>query len=167
MYRTGHYGAALLAFAPVAYLLLSIGEPALAVVAGGGMLWLAMLPDVDHRLPLVSHRGPTHSLGFAGLVGGAFAGVGLLLGSAMGFETVAGIGLGAFGFIVGAVAVVAHLLADVITPAGAPLLWPLSGRRYSLDLARADNVVWNYGLFVVGVFAVSAVVAVSVVGVGV
>jgi inner membrane protein len=164
VYRTGHYGAALVAFAPVAYLLLSIGEPALAVVAGGGMLWLAMLPDVDHSLPLVRHRGPTHSFGFAALVGGAFAGVGLLLGSAMEFTTVAGIGLGVFGFLVGAAAVVAHLLADVITPAGAPLLWPVSGRRYSLGLARADNTVWNYGLFAAGVFAVAGVVVASFAG---
>lgn len=126
------------------------------------MLWLAMLPDVDHSLPLVPHRGPTHSLGFALLVAGAFAGVGLVLGSAMEFTAAAGIGLGAFGFVVGGAAVVAHLAADVLTPSGAPLLWPVSRRRYSLRLARADNLLWNYGLLVGGAVAVATAVALVV-----
>jgi inner membrane protein len=156
--RTGHYGGALLAFAPLCYGLLSLGEPALAVVAGGGMLWLAMLPDVDHKLPLVSHRGPTHSLVFAALVGGAFAGVGLVVGSAIDGTVTVGFGLGAFGFLVGAAGVAAHLLVDALTPAGVPLLWPLSARRYSLRVATAGNAAANYGLLGLGVAATVAAV---------
>jgi inner membrane protein len=160
--RTGHYGVALLAFAPLCYVLLSLGQPGLAFVAGGTMLWFAMLPDVDHRLPLVSHRGPTHSLVFATLTGGTFAGVGLVVGSEIDGTVAVGFGLGAFGFLVGAAGVVAHLLADALTPAGVPLLWPLSGRRYSLRVARADNALLNYGLLGVGVAATAGMTVLAV-----
>jgi inner membrane protein len=46
-----------------------------------------------------------------------------------------------------------HLASDALTPAGVPLLWPLSDRRYSLDVVRADSTVGNYGLLVAGVAA--------------
>jgi inner membrane protein len=155
VYRSGHLGVSLLVFAPIGYLLVDAGFPVAAFVTGVAMCWLTMLPDVDHRLPFVSHRGPTHSLLFAVAVGVAFAGVATLGVDALTlFEsdlpTVV-----PFGFFVGFVAVVAHLLGDVLTPAGVPLFWPLSGRRYSVSLTRADNRFANAGLFALGVFAVT------------
>ncbi len=51
MYRKGHYGVSLVVFAPLAFVLVTLGRADLAVVTGGIMLWLTMLPDVDHRLP--------------------------------------------------------------------------------------------------------------------
>ncbi|MFB6220126.1 MAG: metal-dependent hydrolase [Halolamina sp.] len=164
MYRTGHLGVSLLVFAPIGYLLVAAGSPLAALVTGGAMLWLAMLPDVDHRLPLISHRGPTHSLLFAVLIGGAFGGAGLLLeevgaGGAvaelLGLAAFPGVGLPAFGFAVGFSAIAAHLLGDVLTPAGVNLFWPAS-REYSLYITRADNTLANYGLFLLGLFAVAA-----------
>ncbi|PSP40772.1 hypothetical protein BRC63_05265 [Halobacteriales archaeon QH_10_70_21] len=86
MYKTGHYGAALLVYAPVGFVLLSV-DPALAILGGVG----------------------------------------------------------------------SHLLADVLTPAGVPLLWPLSGRRYSANVATASNPLANYGLLTLGVAACAAV----------
>lgn len=162
MYRTGHLGVSLLVFAPVGFLLVSAGAPLAAFFTGGAMLWLAMLPDVDHRLPLIAHRGPTHSLLFAGLVGTAFAGAGLLLTSLgagtlgtelLGLDIVPGVGLATFGFAVGFLSVVAHLLGDVLTPAGVNLFWPLE-TEYSLSLTRADNTFANLGLFLLGVFTI-------------
>jgi inner membrane protein len=73
VYRKGHLGVSLLAFAPVGYALVALGYPVLAYATGGAMLWLAMLPDLDHRIPLVSHRGVTHTLLCAAAVGAAFA----------------------------------------------------------------------------------------------
>ncbi|MFA1611010.1 metal-dependent hydrolase [Halobellus rubicundus] len=161
MYRKGHYGVSLLVFAPVAFVLLAIDRGDLAVVTGGAMLWLAMLPDLDHKIPGISHRGPTHSLAFAALVGAVFAGIGTAL-SGVASEPLStavvagGLSIAALGFVIGALAVVAHLAADALTPAGVNFLWPLSGRTYSLGLWRADNAVANYGLFAVGVFATAA-----------
>mgnify|MGYP000427530682 FL=1 len=167
MYRTGHYGAALLTYAPVGVALLLVGFEAAGVVGGVGVLALARLPDYDLRVPFVSHRGPTHTLGFALLVGlvvggalGAIAGARAVgeTGLVPGSQTVA---VGAFGFLVGFLAVVSHLLADALTPAGIEPWWPVSSKNYSLRLVGADSTLGNYGLLALGVFvsAVSLLVA--------
>ncbi len=161
MYRKGHIGVSLLVFAPVGYWLVTVGEPEVALLTGAVMLWLAMLPDIDHRLPIIEHRGPTHSLLFAILVGGVFAGVGSLLEGAF---SVAGVDLLTFGFLLGFLTVVAHLLGDTLTYAGVNYLWPLKG-TFSVSLTRADNPAANYGLFALGI-VVTAVWAVAAFGVG-
>jgi len=153
MYRRGHWGVSLLVFAPVGFALVSLGRPDLAFVGGAAMLWLAMLPDWDHRVPVLSHRGPTHTLAFALLVGAAGAGAGV------GLATVLDGGRATFvpfGFGIGVLAILAHLLADALTPAGVPLLWPLSGREFSVYLTRADNTLANYVLLAVGICATAA-----------
>ena len=154
MYRTGHLGVSLLAFAPAAYWLVSGGYVALAFLTGGTMLYLASLPDIDHRLP-VPHRGPTHSLAFAALVGGAFALVAGELARVLSVAVPAGLSMAAFGFLLGFGSVLAHLLGDVITPMGVRFLWP-SSRTWSLRLTTADSRVWNGALFALGVFSVAA-----------
>ncbi|WP_152041594.1 metal-dependent hydrolase [Salinigranum salinum] len=164
MYRKGHYGVALLVFAPVGVALVSAGLVDLAVLVGAGALWLAMLPDVDHRLPGVSHRGPTHTVWFALLVAAVLGGVGLAAGRAGAAtpyrpETLAAVGAG-----IGFVSVGAHLLADALTPMGIRPFSPLSARRYSLSLVTADSTVGNYGLFGVGVFVTAVWVSVLFVG---
>lgn len=158
MYRTGHYGVSLLVYAPVGLALLLLGRPATAVVAGAGVVWLATLPDVDLRLPGVPHRGPTHSLPFAALVGTALGGAALVAAGQLGADDprlVAALAAG-----VGAFGVCAHLLGDVITPSGVPLFWPV-GDSYSVSLTTADSTAWNYGLFVLGVGATAAAAAVA------
>ncbi|SDM22623.1 inner membrane protein [Halogranum gelatinilyticum] len=172
MYRFGHYGVSLLVFAPVGFALVSLGAISLAFVTGATMLWLAMLPDVDHRLPGVPHRGPTHSLLFAALVGAVFAGVGAVLGQGLGLGSVFGfsapgigtVDLATFGFFLGALTVVAHLLGDAITPMGVNFLWPLSGTEFTLSLTPADSTLWNYGLFVLGVAATAATAVLTIRG---
>jgi inner membrane protein len=154
MYRTGHYGAALLTYAPVGAVLMAAGFEAAAVVGGVGVLTLARLPDYDLRVPFLSHRGPTHTLTFAVLVGAVVGGgLGALAGTAIPVRAVV---LGAFGFLVGFLAIASHLLADALTPAGIEPLWPLSSKNYSLSLVGADSTVGNYGLLALGVF-VSAI----------
>jgi len=167
MYRTGHYGAALLTYTPVGVGLLLVGFEAAAVVGGMGVLALARLPDYDLRVPFVSHRGPTHTLGFALLVGlvvggalGGVAGSGAVDGTGL-LPSVQVVAVGAFGFLVGFLAILSHLLADALTPAGIEPWWPASSKNYSLQLVGADSTVGNYGLLALGVFvsAVSLLVA--------
>lgn len=159
MYRTGHYGAALLVYAPVGYLLVLVGRDDLAVLGGAGVLALARLPDYDLRVPLVRHRGPTHTVLFGLLVGAALGAGGWLVGVRRG--AAAGLELGLLGVAVGVLAVGSHLLADALTPAGVRPFWPVSSRRYSLGLARADNPLANYGLLALGVGATAAVLLVA------
>jgi inner membrane protein len=165
MYRTGHYGVSLLVYAPVAFVLLVAGEVTLAFVAGATVLWLATLPDVDHRIPGVSHRGVTHTVAFALAVGLLFGAAGYLLAGTLGLgdpSLVAG-----FGLFVGTLGILAHIAGDVLTPAGVRPFWPLSRRKYTLSLTRADSTLWNVGLLGVGVFAtaVGLVAAGAVAGV--
>lgn len=154
MYATGHYGAALLAYAPVGYLLVGV-DPVLAVLGGIGVLSLATLPDVDLRLPLVPHRGPTHSLLFLAVVASALGGAGWVLGGAAPGVDRTGVAL--FGAGVAAVGVGSHLLADMLTPAGVNVLWPLPGPAVSFRVARADNTLANWGLLGLGAFATALV----------
>lgn len=170
MYRFGHFGVSLLVFAPIGFLLVTAGAVDLAFVTGATMLWLSMLPDVDHRIPGIPHRGPTHSLLFAALVGGVFGAVGQYLGQTLGIVADLGteygsVGLGVFGFFLGSITIVAHLLGDVITPMGVNFLWPVSTKRYSLSLTPAKSTLWNYGLFTLGIFAVAAATVLAIRGV--
>jgi len=163
VYRQGHYGVSLLCWTPVGAWLATTESVVLAVVGGVVVLWLAMLPDYDYHLPLVSHRGITHTVWFALLFGGVFT----LAGNAAGThassipviapETVLGAepttGLAIYGGLVGVVAVFAHLLADMLTPAGITPFWPLWRRELSLHLFDAPSRIANYGLLTLGLAA--------------
>jgi len=149
MYRTGHYGAALLGYAPLGVLLLLSGLSELAILGGVGAVTLAMVPDLDQRVPGVPHRGPTHTVWFGLLVGGV-VGVGAgLAGSSQGI--IEAIGLAVLGFLVGAVSVLSHIAADALTPAGVRPFAPVRDRRYSYNVATAKNPIANYALLGAGV----------------
>lgn len=164
MYKRGHLGVAMLTLAPITFWLLIGGYPVFAVLVAGTVLYLAMLPDMDHRVPGISHRGPTHSLLFAGVVGAVFAGAASLVEPVFSIAVPAGLSMVAFGFLLGFGSVVAHLLGDVITPAGVNFLWPYP-KEWSLYLTTADSTLWNWGLFTLGVFAMTGAVALAVRGV--
>lgn len=155
MYRKGHVGMALVLYAPLGFVALVGGFAAVALGGATAAVLFAMAPDVDQRIPGVAHRGPTHTVWFALLVGLA----GLLLGALVGARRglLAAVGLGVFGFLTGAAIVLAHLVADALTPAGVRPLEPVDDREYCLDLARAANPVANYALL--GAGAVVAAVA--------
>ncbi|WP_435062733.1 metal-dependent hydrolase [Halobaculum sp. EA56] len=164
MYKRGHLGVAMLTLAPITFWLLSAGFPVFAALVAGTVLYLAMLPDVDHRVPGISHRGPTHSLLFAAVVGAVFAGAASLVEPVLSVAVPGGVSMVAFGFLLGFGTVVAHLLGDVITPMGVNFLWPYP-REWSLSLTTADSTAWNWGLFALGVFALAAAVVLAARGV--
>lgn len=155
MYRTGHWGAALLAYAPVGYVLLR-SDPLLAFVGAGVVLWLATLPDVDQHLP-IRHRGPTHSLLFLAVVAAVLGAVGGALGagSYRPVEALPGVGLGV---VLGVIGVGSHLLADMLTPMGVNLLWPVPADPVSFYVVRAANPLANYVLLGLGVAAFAGAV---------
>ncbi|USZ77165.1 metal-dependent hydrolase [Halorussus vallis] len=151
MFRPGHYGVTLTLYAPVGCWLVATGDPVAAYLGGAGALWLTMSPDWDSRVPFITHRGSTHTLLFAALLGAA----------AWVAATLAGVGTTPFGptdlrtFAAGVAsfAVLSHLVADLLTPMGVAVFWPLTSRRYTASLVRASNRTANYLLFALGVFA--------------
>ena len=154
MFRAGHYGVALVLYAPVGCALLALGDPTAALAGGAGVLWLTMVPDWDVWLPLVSHRGPTHTLPFVALVAGlAWAVTGGVADASGVARSVGPLSLPEFAGGVAALALVAHLVADLLTPMGVAVLWPATGHRYTASVTTADSTAWNYALFALGVFA--------------
>ncbi|WP_247000990.1 metal-dependent hydrolase [Halosolutus gelatinilyticus] len=151
MYQLGHYGAALLTYAPLGAVVAISGHEAVAIVGALLCVGLSTLPDCDHRLPVIEHRGPTHTVLFALLVGVALAaGAAALVEASSPF---ADVGFVAFAFVVGALSIGSHLLADALTPMGIRPFWPFSRRRYTLDLTPAANPIANYVLLVLGIAA--------------
>jgi hypothetical protein len=90
-------------------------------------------------VPLVPHRGPTHAVRFALLVG----------------VDLAALGTGAFGFAAGSVAIGSHVASDALTPTGVRPFAPLGNTRL-LPGGGATNPVANYALFAPGVLATAA-----------
>lgn len=151
MHREGHIGAALLAYAPVGTALALTGSEQFALLGAAAMVALSTVPDWDHRIPLVSHRGVTHTLLFAAVVGGA----GWITGLYAARVLVPGVSaaVAAYAAFLGALSIVVHVAADALTPAGVRPFWPLWGRTFSLHVTRAGNPVANYALLGLGVLA--------------
>lgn len=114
----------------------------------------ALLPDIDHphswvgrRVPWLSwplaavlgHRGVTHSLVAIAL------GLVVLLAGGAGWLTAP--------IVVG---YLSHLVADALTPAGVPLLWP-SPRVFSARLFQTGSLLEH--VFVVAIIAAGAGIA--------
>ncbi len=148
MHREGHLGAALGLYAPVGFLTYVAGFPVPAVAGAGVACLLAMLPDQDIRIPFVSHRGITHTVWFALLIGGVLGVAGASLGGHPGTWGV--VGAGGFGFVVGFVTITSHIVADALTPMGVTPFAPLGDRTYTLGLTTASNPIANYALLLVG-----------------
>ena len=151
MHRYGHYGTALIVYAPLLAVLLSIGYRGMAILGGVLMISGAMVPDFDMRVPFLTHRGFTHTVWFAllfgALVGVAFVALGQLRG------IVVSVQYGVFGAIVGTLTILAHVLADALTPMGVRPFRPLADTSYSLGITTAANVIANNILLGLGLVA--------------
>ncbi|MHB9286045.1 metal-dependent hydrolase [Halobacteriales archaeon Cl-PHB] len=148
MHRTGHVGLGLLAASPLSWAALERGDPALALAVTTTVVALSTLPDVDEVLPGVEHRTWTHSIPFAALVG-LLTGFGWwVLGTSVGRADP--LVLAGQGGTAGAVAVLVHLLGDVVTPMGVAVLWPVSRRRRSLKIVPSNHRIANYLLLAGG-----------------
>jgi inner membrane protein len=180
MHRQGHSGIVLLALAAIDSILLSAGRPLLALLAWS-MFWIEPLPDRDQRIGWLEHRGTSHSLFAAGVIGGCCAGLGWLVGTYVTrpvlpwlranvlvgpqwstwttthFAVLDAASLALLGFCVGTGGIVLHLLGDVITVSGIQPLLPFSRWNVSLSPLRAANPVVNRGLLVLGVLAIVTV----------
>lgn len=166
MHTQGHTGIGLLLYSPVAFLLLAHDLQTVFGLGLVGIEFWSVAPDVDIELPM-PHRGPTHSfvaVAVAGVltsicaVSLAASGVGsrseFVLGTpAMAYGAAAG-----FGFGIGVLGVLGHLLGDVVTPMGLRPWWPLSERHVCLDLVPSNDAGVNRALSLVGALAIALAV---------
>lgn len=150
MYAPGHVGIALAVYAPVGGYLLRRGRPGLAVAGVTAVSGATLLPDADLLIPGVAHRGPTHSVWFAAAVGGALGGLGWLLPARLRGHGVRRAHLGAGGFGLGVLSVLAHLLGDVVTPMGIRPFDPVSDASFSAGLVPASDPTANATLLALG-----------------
>ena len=147
MHRNGHVGAALLVYSLPGFIATLFGGLEIGVLGAMVAAGISMVPDWDHRIPFVEHRGITHTAPFAVLVGLVLGAGGLLVAISEGHLT--GIGAAAFGFALGFGTIVSHIGADALTPMGVEPF--RDNRRYSADLVQSANPVANYALLVLGV----------------
>ena len=151
MYRKGHIGAALLAYAPLGAVTLAVGFETTAVVGALAAAGLAMVPDYDQRVPGIKHRGVTHTVRFAGVVGIGTAIVGGVVAGLHPEMGAAGVaGWAVFGGVVGTLTIIAHIGADALTPMGVEPFGD-DGPHITYGVCRADSTLGNYGLLALGV----------------
>lgn len=154
MYRGGHIGLNALLYAPFVAPIHRYGSLELAVSGAILVFGLANLPDVDQPLPRCRHRGPTHTVWFAVLVG-LVTGAGMTIVGASPFAF-------QFGFLVGTACILAHLAGDVVTPMGISPFAPLSGFHVTLDWFASKNGRINRAFFIVGSIALLASMSLAI-----
>jgi membrane-bound metal-dependent hydrolase YbcI (DUF457 family) len=91
------------------------------------------------------HRGRTHSI-LAALIAGVLFGIFMWYG----FKEILYFGIG---FIAGFMAVVSHMLGDLLTHMAFKPLWPFDKREVSFGICSASNRAANEGLGTVGTLA--------------
>ena len=173
MHRAGHTGVWMLLYAPVAFTLLSEGRPEVAVLGAAIVYGVEQIPDADQFIPFLKHRGFSHTVAFAVLVGLVLGAIGLFIGerafltvgnwiTAQGFDNVGSAlieaetavnerELARIGFGMGTFGILAHLAGDVVTKMGIQPFLPVSSWRISLSRLRARNPVANQLLFTLGI----------------
>lgn len=169
MHRNGHYGVALLVFAPLAFLLAlnhaaSAGLIGAVIVAG-----TAPIPDLDQRIPFLTHRGFTHTVWFlfgASIVAGTGTWFAIIRAdhALSTLDTTAAtthpiLPAIAVGFLVG-LGLATHLLGDVITPMGITPFAPVRETKYTWKLTTSGDATANNVHLVVGLGAIGAALSV-------
>lgn len=171
MHKEGHIGIGLFVYSPIAYYLV---DQNLLTLFGLGMVGFAVwsfLPDIDMELP-ITHRGPTHSIAFAGLAGLLTAIAFIYLSNKGTVSAPVGgqlLGLAfhaVFGFGIGFLGVVCHIIGDVLTPTGVTPFWPLSNWWVSLDIVLAKNKKANQILSMLGAVALTFAIVLGTLGQG-
>lgn len=176
MYRNGHIGLALLTAAPFALLSGFITGSRLGLLLFGFAFITSSAPDIDQRLPFLSHRGCTHTIWFgiglslflaAGTVlalSPILPGVTLLSGSISATSVVTDhLPLFSIVFIGYLSGFISHLIGDILTEAydyTVNPFWPVSDKAYTLGWTTADSTAWNWGLLILGGTAALGTIAV-------
>lgn len=155
MFPAGHFGIVLIAYAPIAYVLVVRARERVVTPGLAFALLLTFLPDLDVFVPGLVHRGLSHTV-LGMLVLGLLS---ALAWWAVGVRSLGHrVARGAFGFLVGALGVGCHLAGDVVTPMGVQPFLPLDPTVYTMTLVAAERFEANLALLVVGIAVHTATV---------
>lgn len=173
MNRKGHIGLALLVSAPFALLVGLLLNPRWSIIIVGAALLADRIPDTDQRLPLISHRGITHTAAFGAVasfvLAASFTATATITQPSSAFDV--GIlenvttnlvlfTISLLGFVLG---FAAHLIGDMLIKAydyAVTPYWPFSSKPVALGWATAESKhLWDWGLLLVGVLANVGLVA--------
>ena len=146
MYAKGHAGLTFLIMS-LLLMLLPYDINYVTIIALSGAL--SALPDLDLKwqkagIP-IHHRGPTHSILFALVVG-------MIFGGLFGYSQQT-ISWALMGFISGFMGVISHLIGDTFTHMAFKPLWPFDDREVSFGFCKASNRAANEGLASAGSIA--------------
>lgn len=172
MYLKGHVGINAIIYSPVAFLTQQHLSTGLALIGGLFCIGITSLPDEDRHfqegmsnksklltLIPIKHRGRSHTVWFAILIGAIFS-IGtywflsggfapdspiytilpeknhLEISLFIGFNTMLGI--------------IAHIVGDVLTPTGVKPFAPIRKNKYTLNICKAKNSRANKAFLIVG-----------------
>ncbi|WGI18126.1 metal-dependent hydrolase [Methanonatronarchaeum sp. AMET-Sl] len=160
MYQEGHIGIALLFYGPVAYIYLELGTPWLVLFFTTlTAITLANLPDIDLKTRFLSHRGSTHTILFALIIGlfTAFTFLGVI-SLFKPLPTEIRIGAWILGFLTGFTPILSHIFGDMLTPMGVKPFWPISDKKITTKMFKARNRIANTSFLIIGVFIFTSII---------
>ncbi len=143
MHKKGHIGINALLYSPIAFALSYYGYIQYAI-AGGILIWFfSGIPDIDQKIPNVTHRGPvTHSV---------FSAIGAsILTTAPLFTITQNTTTLLFAAGISAFIILGHMIGDVITPAGIKPFAPYKDYEANIVVCKAKNPIANLGFFAFG-----------------
>lgn len=148
MRREGHIGLNMVLASPIIAYLGFVFSMKHVIVFGVIMFFMSPLPDIDiklGRIPFVpiTHRGITHTVWFALILGGFFSFLIYRLEYSSAMIIV--------GFLGGFIGITGHLLGDLVTPTGINYTPPITSSKTSLNLFYYDNWIANLGFPLVSI----------------
>ncbi|QRV16029.1 hypothetical protein JMJ58_03780 [Haloterrigena salifodinae] len=160
MHKKGHVGVALLFYAPLLAWLLANGMYPFALLGFIIILSFPMLLDIDMRIPFVSHRGFTHTIGGILCLAAALALVPVFFIPLLHIIGIAAAPIIGFVFGMGLLVGVAHLFGDGVTYAGiSPINF--TDFKIALRLFSADSFLGNLFFRILGWIALLLAVGVG------
>lgn len=166
MYRAGHIGIALVVYCPIASVILYKRWYTGFLTGGVLFLMMAIAPDVDTVISTLEHRGITHTIPGAIIAGLVTANATRQLLAteflnrpprSISSEWTHKYTVTMYGFLLGFLGVLIHVLTDFLTPMGVSLFYPITDVKLSVSLFYAANPEINAVFLETGCIAVTAV----------
>lgn len=175
MYGKGHTGISLILYAPINAILIINSLYLEAVIGLAIILFFSSFPDIDIKISFIKHRGITHTIWFAFIIGFLCAFSFYLIPEF--YEETFNMSTNSelIMFFVGTISIINHIVGDMITPAGIEpfslgllnKVYPFSklsftDNKYRFVITKAKNENFNTLFLVLGMIIISFSFIISV-----